>query len=866
MLAGMADVVFLVDNSDSDNHVTKDWLKAIIDDLDSSLRTAAIDVRYGLVAFGEQYQDLSHRFAHSEVVDTDSTKSVFNRLFSNGTSGADHRSDLHASLDHLINVEIGGYEDGWDAIDHAIAEYEFRDGAVPVFVLVQNDEGRINLNTTLTHEGILAGLRSKNVIVNSLVVGAEIGSTGVHEPLFDLSPYEVSPGAFTNRQVLGVEGDATDNGADGQHNYYLVETGTAQTIAPDATKPMTQADALQLSFNGSNTGASGMVGSGKSVLIAQNVTGGTPATNAGYRAKSVPFAFEDLINRTTGNPVPGATRIESASDNILLSDQALGAFQFNFFGVRNEVRISSDGIITFVDSFNYSTIENRDLSQVGGLSGQPLIAALWDSMVDVDGPESAFVWQVKESGLADERLVIQWEQMAYTGDNTSGGIDPVTFQAVLYRDGRIGFNYLDLESFPHGDFDSTVDKTGGVSSTVGIWSGAADPLGMPPGKYIPGPHSINGESITDSFGETNDSYVRLAWDSGGAAWDLGTVDAFFSNGGIDSPEANALRDKFIASLANQINSAADKGKVFRDDEVVLAINYGGDALPASQGGFAEDTGDTASSRWTTATSINTSSNSIPLFGSPAAKAQQVFQSARTGDTTNGVNDDIQLAFPALANGAYVVELYFAEISNIVSTVGARDFDVVLEGQTVLNDYDIFADHARIVAFGASTTELDVSELGGLTTQGGPGGIVKRFRVDVSDADGAAGLQIGLVAQTGDALINGVRILRADAPRIENVVVKGSSWSDGVDYSYAEAVAGGNQLRPIYLQNANRIEVHFDGPVDLASAELDILGDNRAVIKSTAGGSPTITFAGYNATSFVGTWNLNSPFGAGKYAL
>jgi hypothetical protein len=78
--------------------------------------------------------------------------------------------------------------------------------------------------------------------------------------------------------VLGVEADAADNSADGQHDYYLTETGTTQTVAPEATKPATQADALQVSFNGSNTGASGMVASGKSVLIARNIPGGIGST------------------------------------------------------------------------------------------------------------------------------------------------------------------------------------------------------------------------------------------------------------------------------------------------------------------------------------------------------------------------------------------------------------------------------------------------------------------------------------------------------------------------------------------------------------------------------------------------------------
>jgi hypothetical protein len=67
----------------------------------------------------------------------------------------------------IVNLESdGSREDGWDAIDHAIAEYDIRDGAVPVYVLVQNDEGRLgdpnfsHINATLTRDGILAALKS----------------------------------------------------------------------------------------------------------------------------------------------------------------------------------------------------------------------------------------------------------------------------------------------------------------------------------------------------------------------------------------------------------------------------------------------------------------------------------------------------------------------------------------------------------------------------------------------------------------------------------------------------------------------------------------------------------------------------------
>ena len=131
--------------------------------MDATFQARSIGARFGLVGFGERddsnsptyYDDDVDRFAHSQLVDGD--------LFT------DDVDQLIAGLGQLAHY--GGEEDGWDAIDHAIAEYEFDDGAVPVFVLVQNEEARAPLNRTLTRDGIFAALRSKSVILNLMVVG-----------------------------------------------------------------------------------------------------------------------------------------------------------------------------------------------------------------------------------------------------------------------------------------------------------------------------------------------------------------------------------------------------------------------------------------------------------------------------------------------------------------------------------------------------------------------------------------------------------------------------------------------------------------------------------------------------------------------
>ena len=114
----------------------------------------------------------------------------------------------------------------------------------------------------------------------------------------------------------------------------------------------------------------------------------------------------------------------------------------------------------------------------------------------------------------------------------------------------------------------------------------------------------------------------------------------------------------------------------------------------------------------------------------------------------------------LQNGSYIVELFFAEIDSFPFE-GNRVFDVLLEGQTVLTDYDIYADRSKIASF--DVDELDAAQAFSNT------GTVKRFAVDVRGGDG---LQIDLVSETfnTDPILSAVRILDAGPARIEDIIL------------------------------------------------------------------------------------------------
>ena len=150
-----------------------------------------------------------------------------------------------------------------------------------------------------------------------------------------------------------------------------------------------------------------------------------------------------------------------------------------------------------------------------------------------------------------------------------------------------------------------------------------------------------------------------------------------------------------------------------------AINVGGDQVSGPGGAFSEDL--------TSGTDISTSATiDLTQFVSvPIGTPQSVFQTAKVGATSWN--------FGGVEGAQFVVRLYFAEIQSNNFGVGQRIFDVDIQGSTVLDDYDIFAN------VGANT------------------GVVKSF---VATAD-EFGLNIQLSALVGSPLISAIEVFQLD---------------------------------------------------------------------------------------------------------
>ena len=110
-------------------------------------------------------------------------------------------------------------EDGWDAIEHTVAEYDFREGAKPVFILVQSDDSRLIANDTLSLSGIQSTLGSVNATLHVVTPGAlDLTTLNDNHDWFEL--FDINS-TTDNERVLGVEADVD---GDGNHNAIVFDT------------------------------------------------------------------------------------------------------------------------------------------------------------------------------------------------------------------------------------------------------------------------------------------------------------------------------------------------------------------------------------------------------------------------------------------------------------------------------------------------------------------------------------------------------------------------------------------------------------------------------------------------------------------
>jgi Bacterial pre-peptidase C-terminal domain/Bacterial Ig-like domain len=163
----------------------------------------------------------------------------------------------------------------------------------------------------------------------------------------------------------------------------------------------------------------------------------------GYEADAVPYTFEEISGTGT------ATLDDTDDSTFTLSAGQLGTFAFPFYGNSyTNVSYSTNGLITFNGAYDSYSNQNLTTSP-----SQAAVSPFWDDLETFEG--GTVYWQVSGSG-ADQHLTIEWRDVYYF--YVSPGT--ITFEAQLYADGRIQFNYQDLVG--------GVSNDNGTSATVGI--------------------------------------------------------------------------------------------------------------------------------------------------------------------------------------------------------------------------------------------------------------------------------------------------------------------------------------------------------------------------------------------------------------
>ena len=167
------------------------------------------------------------------------------------------------------------------------------------------------------------------------------------------------------------------------------------------------------------------------------------------------FGYYWIDSNEPGGPLFDWTDISSDGTALGLGDDdsqmVTLPFTFTFYGNPNtDIYVGSNGFLSFsgtnADAFSNTGIPNAE-------APNGIIAPFWDDLSP--NAVGAEVYTYHDAG--NNRFIVQWNDVPRFGTSI-----PMTFQAILYEDGRIRFQYQDVEA-------ATTN-----SATVGIESPAGD--------------------------------------------------------------------------------------------------------------------------------------------------------------------------------------------------------------------------------------------------------------------------------------------------------------------------------------------------------------------------------------------------------
>ena len=205
--------------------------------------------------------------------------------------------------------------------------------------------------------------------------------------------------------------------------------------------------------------------------------------------------------------------------------------------------------------------------------------------------------------------------------------------------------------------DQTADLTEGGSVAL---SGTVSDGGLPTGELTIGWEKLSGPGTVVFLDNESATTTATFSAPGNYVLELSADDGQFSS-----------KDRVTISVIDSSNNASS----------TVRINVGGASLVSNAGDWSPD------AAYVNTGNIYATTQSIDTSGVPSNVPSAVFQSERW-DPASG--SEMVFTVP-LANGDYEARLYFAEIYSGAYSVGSRVFDVVMEGQTVLSNMDVYGE-------------------------------------------------------------------------------------------------------------------------------------------------------------------------------
>ena len=169
-------------------------------------------------------------------------------------------------------------------------------------------------------------------------------------------------------------------------------------------------------------------------------------------------------------PTAGLTPLTLSNDGVSPA-QAL-PFAFYFHGQNySQIFVGANGLMGFVNS-GLSNGANADLPSA--TTPNATIYPYWD---DLNPSAGGTIYFGVIGEAPNRRAVASWNAVPH--NLTSGGVTPITAQAILHEGGAISFQYLQVEQ-------GNATRVMGKSATIGV----EDPIGSIAAKY-----SYNGSAL-----------------------------------------------------------------------------------------------------------------------------------------------------------------------------------------------------------------------------------------------------------------------------------------------------------------------------------------------------------------------------------